>query len=156
MKKKLLSIVLCAVLVFAMAVPAFADDSISNEDTGGFLNCYGNYTYNYNNRNVTDYKAGYPGKDQWWYLEYTSYSKLQGYVISSVSDLQGNEYGLNINTQTNNCNLRVINGNEHDALCSFGTNYIKLVNYSLYLNSTGLNDNVNWAASGNTHWYYSH
>lgn len=155
-KKKLISIILCAALVFAMAIPAFADGTISNEDTGGLLNCYGDYSSNFSNRNVTDYKTTTAGKDQLWYLDYTNYQTLQGYVVSSVSDVYGTKYGLNINTSTKNCNIYRINGNEHDALCVYGPNYIKLANYALYLNSTGLNQNVNWSGSGNIRWYYSH
>ena len=156
MKKKIVSLLLCVALVCAMAVPAFAATTICNEETGGYLNCYGDYPSNFSNRNVTDYKTSSPGNDQLWYLDYTSRPLAQGYVVSVVSDIYGTKFGLNVNTDNNNCNIYKINGNEHDALCTYGSNYIKLVNYILYLNSTGRDQNVNWTTSGNLHWSYEH
>ena len=156
MKKKLFAMALCVIMVVAMTVPAFAAGTISNERTGGLLNCYGNYTSNFNNRNVTDYATSSIGNDQLWNLQYTSYATFNGYVASVVSDAYGNTYGLNINTNTNNCNLRVISGNEHDALCYYGQNYIKLANYSYRLSSSGTNGEVSWSNGGYNTWYYSH
>lgn len=156
MKKKLFAMVLCVIMVVAMAVPAFAAGTISNQGTNGLLNCYGNATYNSNNRNVTDYVTSAIGNDQLWNLRYTSYQTFNGYVVSVVSDQYGNEYGLNINTNTNNCNLYIINGNEKDALCYYGSNYIQLANYPYRLSSSGAGGNVTWSNGGYTTWYYSH
>lgn len=156
MKKKLFATLMCLIMVVAMAVPSFAAGTISNQSTGGFLNCYGNFSENFNNRNVTDYVTSAIGNDQLWHLQYTSYPTSTGYVVSTVSDQYGRMYGLNINTSTNNCNLRIINGNEHDALCNYGNNYIKLANYPYRLSSSGAGGNVTWSTGGYNIWYYSH
>ncbi len=156
MKKKLFAMALCVIMVVAMAVPAFAAGTISNENTNGLLNCYGNYSENFKNRNVTDYVTSSIGPDQLWELQYVDINAMTGYVRSTVSDSYRTNYCLNINTSNNNCNLFPLNGNEDDALCYYGINYIKLANYPYRLSSTGAGGNVVWSTGGYNTWYYSH
>ena len=99
MKKKLLSILLCAALVFAMAVPAFAATYISqfkwrvgayDEETYS-LNVYGNTVLS-PNRNVVIYTSQNIADQRWIHAEYAN-GKF--YMISDINGY--GTYALNIN-----------------------------------------------------------
>lgn len=121
MKKKLLSIILCVALVFAMAVPAFATTYISQvkSQVGAYgdevysLSVYGNTVLS-PNRNVIIYTTQNIADQRWIHAEYAN-GKF--YIISDINGY--GTYALNINRYQgenyHNCDVYPLSGNEKDA-----------------------------------------
>lgn len=156
-KKKLLSILLCAVLVFAMAVPAFADSYITQakwrlrayDGTSYCLSVYGNTVLS-PNRNVIIYTTQNIADQRWIHAEYES---GKYYIISDISGY--GTYALNINryqgANYHNCDVYLLAGNEKDASVTIeyeqgSQRHYKSLYYNCYLASTGNQNmaNVKW------------
>ena len=122
---------------------------ITNVSYQKCLNVHGdNVTYEsmYENQNVTLW-ADSSTNEQKWVIDSLSTGQ---FIRSAVNT----NFGLNIWTGDNNCDVHTIAGNEHDAMVdissgSAGMRYtIKLTNYNLYLTAGGSGNepNVYWAA----------
>ena len=135
MKKKLLMATLSIAMAFAAAVPAFADGLIDQKSASGSekigiistalnnvgfnarMNCAGNSSSNYNNRNVDLYYIVQYSKDQTWRVD-TAPGNNRYYIESLTTDAYKNIYALNIyryNSNYGNCDIMKLSGNEYDA-----------------------------------------
>ena len=112
LSKRFLTLAIACVMAMAMAVPAFADFDngtthtyhIKNNTIAGdyvYLNLYGTGGV-YASRDVTVYPRT-TSDDQVWYI--TNKVRDVKKVYNSRTDTSGNRYTLNINTNTNNCNV---------------------------------------------------
>ena len=112
LSKRFLTLAIACVMAMMMAVPAFADFDngtthtyhIKNNTIAGdyvYLNLYGTGGV-YASRDVTVYPRT-TSDDQVWYI--TNKVRDVKKVYNSRTDTSGNRYTLNINTNTNNCNV---------------------------------------------------
>lgn len=122
--KKLFCMLLVGLTTCIFASSAFASQEVPinatplyNMSYKAFMNCAGNKTYNYNNRNVDIYYRVESGTDQTWQFVML-YPEQYFYIISGTSDAIGNRYALNIyryNNNYGNCDVMQLRGNEKDA-----------------------------------------
>lgn len=82
------------------------------------MNCSGNSTYNYNNRNVDLYYIVENSTDQTWRVEPAPATSDRYYIESLTPDAYNNTYALNIyryNSNYANCDVMKLKNNEVDA-----------------------------------------
>lgn len=179
----LITAIFCLIAPFAMASDYTPENplgiistDINNSSLLARLNCAGNYSYNFNNRNVDIYyRASTSGSpDQLWRVGLSTEGDVyQERCYSGTTDAAGNLYALNVYRYSSNyynCDVMRVKGNEYDSrVVSYGAGYdqigsnhpfqLKLYSYDAYLgcvpdSSCPLGYNVKWVSLGNhTNWY---
>ena len=160
LSKRFLTLAIACVMAMMMAVPAFADFDngtthtyhIKNNTIAGdyvYLNLYGTGGV-YASRDVTVYPRT-TSDDQVWYI--TKKVRDVKKVYNNRTDTSGNRYTLNINTNTNNCNVYPdYSSNDADSrvqiIGDMARFCIKLARSGLYVHAlTDSTHNVLWSSS---------